>query len=768
MRKLPLTRTRALLPIVCILLLGFVLRIEHLGNKNIWWDEGWSIGIARDESFINATLRVAADVHPPLYFWFLYWWEALVGDGEFATRFLSLMWGVLTIALVYPLARKFAPRSVALLAMLLTATSRFHVWWSQELRMYTITTFVTILSLYLVDKMLQENSRRSWVVYTLATILVPYSYYIAAVTLVAQNLLVMLTLRRRTSADRRFLFKWIASQFVICAAFVPWVILATSRMNTWSATTPFAIGLFVQLYVTVLSTGISTYINQWLLPTLGITSIALVGFVSLWNNTLTRWQEREQSRQAALLLALPLVSLPISVYLVSLNRELFYTPRIYARYLLIFAPLFYTLIACGIAGIWKRLKYAGWIVLALILALNGWLLFDYHAARYMRDDYHTAMLTLAAYADPDDALVLVSGDRYALLLYYYERYIPEDRRPPVYLVPSGGPPAVTRDNVDAQMSPIAANHERLWLASFERQIQDADNLVEGWLDARYSRPMDMALAHNHLALYTHDEQTPPVLTLDPQMAFDQPLNGGRLLGADLPTREFRPGDTAHLGLYVEGGTGQFPVRWEGKGDLVLGTRYVNLIDDGAIHRYDVPFPVAYGPAGQYQFTLADGTVLAQMTMRNTDSVPHEGVIQHPLPVQLGDAAVHIGFLGYDLAPKRPAPGDELVVTLYWQAPSPIALPYTVFVQLVGPHNPDTGNPLWGQHDGPPVEGTFPTDRWPAGLIVRDRHPLVIAPTTSPGDYQLIAGMYDPGTGERLTVPNTSDNAILLQTITITE
>ncbi len=774
-RKLTLDRNLVLWLLLLVILSGFALRTARLGDKNIWWDEGWTIGTTR-LGFADLTQRIANDVHPPLYFWNLYGWAALVGESEFATRFLSLIWGVLTIAIVYPLAQKFTSRQAALLATLLTAASRFHVWWSQEVRMYAFATFAVTLSLYLLAEVLQKGSRRSWIVYTLGSIPVPYSFYVAGIALVAQNIFVLLTLRRRISADRYFLYKWIASQLVIIFTFAPWVMLAINKMRTWSTSTSFAPGLFAQLYLTVLSVGISTNISQWLIPTLAITLVALVGFVALWRDTLAdrqRWGWR-----GAVFLALPLVLLPAMVYLSSLNRGLFYSPRIEVRYLVLSAPLFYILVACGVASLWKRLltmqreakrlRYAGWILLTLIVALNGWLLADYHASRYIRDDYHTAMLVLLAYADPNDAVLLVSGNRYPLFLYYYERTIPEDRRPPVYLVPSRGTPAVTLDNVDAQLFPVAAAHDRLWLASFERNIQDADNLAEGWLDARYSRPLNVALGYNHLALYTHDGELPSVLNLAPQIEFDLPLNGGRLLGADLPTREFRPGDTAHLGLYVEGGAGQFDVRWVGDDGLVMAMQPVNLIGDQSVHRYDVPFPIAYGPSGRYRFILADGTILAQMVMQGTDSVPHNRVIQNPLPVQLGDSADRIDFLGYDLAPKRAAAGDELTVNLYWQSASPIPSSYTVFVQLVGPHNPSTSNPLWGQHDGAPVAETFPTDHWPAGLIVRDRHTLVIDSMAPSGDYSLIVGMYDPTTGERLTVPHTGDNAIRLQTITLAE
>lgn len=754
--RLPLPRAWIILALVLVLLLGFGLRAANLGDKNVWWDEAWTIVAAR-QGLSDLTLQIASDVHPPLYFWLLHGWMTLVGDSEFAARFLSLIWGILTVALTYPLAKRFTSRHTALLAALLTALSRFHIWWSQEARMYTLATLAVILSLYLFSKVLRKNKRRSWLLYTLATALVPYSFYAAVVVMVAQNGFVLLTLRRRLQADRHFLHKWIASQVTVVVAFAPWAFLATRNMRTWSSSTYFAPGLFAQLYLTLLSTGISTNIERWLIPTVVVTLAAIVGFVALW---------RERGWRRAMLLTLPLVLLPVLVYLLSLNRGLFYSPRIEARYLVLFAPVFYTLVAYGVTFAARQLRYIGWLSLALLLALNGWLLNDYHAARYMRDDYHTAMLTLKAYAASDDAVLLVSGSRYPVFLYYYEQYLPENRRPTFYRVPPDGVPAVTPDNVNDQLSAIATDHDRLWLASFERAMQDEDNLVQKWLDARYERPLNVTLGYNHLSLYKAEATFPSVQRLDPQQEFDHPLGDGRLRGVDLPTREFRPGDTAHLGLYSEGGAEPIVVKLVSEGDLVLDTRRATPVGDGAVHRYDVPFPIAYGPPGRYRFALADGTLLARLRIRGTDFVPDETVVQHPMSVQMGADANRVDFLGYDLAPRKGQASGELNVTLYWRAPSDLTSSYTAFVQLVGPHNPETGNPLWGQHDGVPVQGTFPTERWPAGLIVRDHHKLTIASDAPPGDYRLIAGLYNSTTGERLPVPDAPDNAILLQPITI--
>jgi hypothetical protein len=99
--------------------------------------------------------------------------------------------------------------------------------------------------------------------------------------------------------------------------------------------------------------------------------------------------------------------------------------------------------------------------------------------------------------------------------------------------------------------------------------------------------------------------------------------------------------------------------------------------------------------------------------------------------------------GYDASQS----GQELSVTLYWQALTPMNLDYTVFVHLLGP----TGETV-AQHDGQPTwEVSLPTSTWQPGEILQDKHTLAVPATVSPGQYRLHVGVYYWQTLERLTV-----------------
>ena len=64
-------------------LVAFFLRVYRLADKNIWWDEGWSLWLAKQDLGWIA-LRTAADEHPPLHYWMLHFWDAVAGWNAFA------------------------------------------------------------------------------------------------------------------------------------------------------------------------------------------------------------------------------------------------------------------------------------------------------------------------------------------------------------------------------------------------------------------------------------------------------------------------------------------------------------------------------------------------------------------------------------------------------------------------------------------------------------------------------------------------------------
>ncbi|HEY89041.1 MAG TPA: hypothetical protein G4N98_04810 [Thermoflexia bacterium] len=157
------------------------------------------------------------------------------------------------------------------------------------------------------------------------------------------------------------------------------------------------------------------------------------------------------------------------------------------------------------------------------------------------------------------------------------------------------------------------------------------------------------------------------------------------------------------------------------------------------------------PVGAYRLELAFyrpnqaplGTPLILATLQSPPTVSFDPPRpEHSLQLTFGE---DIQLVGYD-APARAAPGDTVLIALYWRARGAMPTDYKVFVHLLG----DDGEVL-AQDDAQPAHWTYPTTEWQPGEYIRDEHLLYLPPETPRGDWRLTVGVYAAETGERLPV-----------------
>ncbi len=123
----------------------------------------------------------------------------------------------------------------------------------------------------------------------------------------------------------------------------------------------------------------------------------------------------------------------------------------------------------------------------------------------------------------------------------------------------------------------------------------------------------------------------------------------------------------------------------------------------------------------------------------TGQVAEAGVSRQ---VNFGD---QVNLLGYNLPASSLSAAETFSLTLFWQARHPLTTNYSALAQLVD----DQQHLYAGQDNLHP--GSLPSSRWEPWGFVQDAHPLHVPPGTPPGDYFLVAGLYDPMTWTRLPV-----------------
>ena len=168
--------------------------------------------------------------------------------------------------------------------------------------------------------------------------------------------------------------------------------------------------------------------------------------------------------------------------------------------------------------------------------------------------------------------------------------------------------------------------------------------------------------------------------------------------------------------------------------------------------YMVPIDAAQGTgelAVELQLLTGDGDIVLEEPLQLTPVWIQSGEPgTRPALDAPSDSSFRLGdrvtLAGLSVEPQTGETGDTLSATLYWRATSSLEKSYKVFVHVY-----DQAGNLVAQSDDFPGLGIRPTTSWEVGELVAERHYLDIPQDVKPGPYSLAAGMYDPGTGERL-------------------
>lgn len=161
-----------------IILLAFGLRLISL-NQSLWMDEAISAVAVKSNSFIELITKFApGDTHPPLYYLILKLWTVVFGYSEISLRLPSVILGAATIYVVYLIGKKIVGNNIGILSSLLLATSGLHLYYSQEARMYALSTFAVSLAVYAFLKIRERARQIDWLLFSFSLFLIGITDYL--------------------------------------------------------------------------------------------------------------------------------------------------------------------------------------------------------------------------------------------------------------------------------------------------------------------------------------------------------------------------------------------------------------------------------------------------------------------------------------------------------------------------------------------------------------------------------------------------------------
>ena len=774
--------------LVVLSLLALGLRLYRLDNQSLWYDEGFSVylsGMGIDQ----ITAHTAADIQPPLYYYLLHGWIQLFGDTEWALRALSVLFGVFTVPLIYAVAQNlFRSRLAGLLAALLVAVSPLHIWYGQEVRMYTMLTFLCLLSSYFM--LLAITVQRPWAIpilwaaYTAANVAALYTHYFALFVLAFQAVYVMAILAVQRFRPLHLLLGSLASALATLLLYLPWMPYLFTRYGADASYWPGKLKLH-EVFIDIalfFAGGESVTEAMGIVLALGTGLVLLVCLLVLVSDATRAAQPVESvfgflpvSYFPLLFLLLYLLLPPALILAVSYN-----SPKFNARYVMVSHPALLLILAGGLAALWqRRAGYLGNVLRGALSALALLLLLGisayanrnaYADPAFSRADFRSAARYVRQHIEPDETIILTSGHMFPVWDYYapvLERHLLPDS-------PTLDTTLTLDYSIAQDLNQWLAGKGGVWVVLWQDKVVDPTGYLTAMLaEVGEEQVVEQAFPAMELRHYRLPDDA--FLSEAPTIAHPAKVDFGdqlRLLGYTqtddqhvvLFWEALQPLDQDYrVSIVLRDTAGQVWGQWDGRPAAYLYPTDRWRVGQVVFGRYEL-VPIPGTPPGDYGLEVS---VYSEENLEGLDildlagapqgrramlgavrlSVPavEGGEIETPNPgqIEMGDG---LALLGWDLDRFEAQPGDRMLMTLIWSVQS-------------APEGDNRVRVLATDETGQTLDaGTFPltnlwhpTTIWLPGQAWRGQMTFRLPIQTQPGEARLSVQLLD-ASGDPLGAP----------------
>lgn len=335
--------------IALFLIFADFLRIYNLTYQPLWSDEIDAIKFSSENFWILLGNLAKPGNNGQLFYLILNSWFGFVGKSTFSLRYLSVLFGVLTVAVAYKVCRKWFDQTLSLFLIVFVGTSPYLVWYSQDGKMYSLLLFVSLLSTLILLYFIETQQLLFLIGYIFLNCIGWY-VHLFYVLIIPIHIVIYFTLAEKKRGFWRFLF----ALFFLILLFFPlgkWIIpMWLSPFQTGHEYVKLMTILKIQLFV--FSAGFPTHISQ--IHVLVFLFLFVFGLLNLWGSKNQRW-----------IILTYFFGPIILLYLISLGMPV-YTDR----YLIIISPAFYIVCAIALSWLKKTDRFLQLIFLLAVLVLN--------------------------------------------------------------------------------------------------------------------------------------------------------------------------------------------------------------------------------------------------------------------------------------------------------------------------------------------------------------------------------------------------------------
>ncbi len=457
--------------LAAIVVIAIALRCGGIARESAWYDEVLSLQCLDAPSFSEYWARLAKSDPPsvlaPAYFSMEYGWARMTGGSVISLRAFSLVFGILIIPLIARLGRRLAGNQAGLMAALCLAGALPHIYYAQEIRMYAMILFLTVLSVESLLCSMEDRRRSWWLIHVLSNALLLWgSIFTLGIVLVEGGWLLFMG-----RGKKRLKMAWGMFHGAVLAAFAAWYAAYHAESAFWMPSPTWR--EWVNTYLVFAGGRFSNDTPAPYLPAPVSLEPALLFFLFCCGiGAFLRWRQLPQGAMPLLLgwLIIP----PLLLF----AAAVVWKPCFLYRYVLYASFPLYLFAGITFAGISSKCGRAGF--LACVLILYGYQnLVQLHSP--FRPDYravsgHVVMLETAQRASPSSPLLILKDPLNTMPM----RYLPA-------ISPNRFVPAYGSGDLESQTISLLTLHEQVFVLFWRWDRLDAYERFLGQYPILYTK-----------------------------------------------------------------------------------------------------------------------------------------------------------------------------------------------------------------------------------------------------------------------------------------
>ena len=219
------------------ILILLALLISPLKNILFTVDEYFTLGLIKFP-LMQGIAITSADVHPPFYYILLKLGVKVFSifnlDIIFISKIISFLpYAILLLVFGTKIKREYGWFTTGLVTFALFSMTEFLFFYS-IIRMYSWAILFFLLSFIYLKDIINESDFKSWLLFSIFTVLGAYTHYFCAISSIIMYVLLLITYL--INNDKNFdkmseIKKWFLWAIVMILAYVPWIFALLNQLN---------------------------------------------------------------------------------------------------------------------------------------------------------------------------------------------------------------------------------------------------------------------------------------------------------------------------------------------------------------------------------------------------------------------------------------------------------------------------------------------------------------------------------------------------------